>query len=186
MRPGPLCWLTDMDGVLVREEHALPGAAEFLQRLVDKKRPFLVLTNNSIFTPRDLAARLARSGLDRAGGGDLDLGVGHRDVPARPTAWRFGLRHRRGGADDRVARGRIHAHRRRPRFRGARRDPDLLVRGDHQGHSADSRRRPVHRHQPGRHRAIGRGPVAGDRVRRRADHEGHRAGTHISSASPIR
>src|SRR5690242_16020888 len=52
-----------MDGVLVREEHALPGAAEFLQRLVDKERPFLVLTNNSIFTPRDLSARLLRSGL---------------------------------------------------------------------------------------------------------------------------
>lgn len=53
-----------MDGVLVREEHALPGAAEFLARLVEKGRRFLVLTNNSIFTPRDLSARLARSGLD--------------------------------------------------------------------------------------------------------------------------
>jgi NagD protein len=53
-----------MDGVLVHEEHALPGAAEFLQQLVDRQRRFLVLTNNSIFTPRDLAARLARSGLD--------------------------------------------------------------------------------------------------------------------------
>ena len=63
MRATAECWLTDMDGVLVREEHALPGAAEFLQRLVDKGRPFLVLTNNSIFTPRDLSARLARSGL---------------------------------------------------------------------------------------------------------------------------
>ena len=52
-----------MDGVLVHEDHAIAGAAEFLQRLVDKKRRFLVLTNNSIFTPRDLAARLARSGL---------------------------------------------------------------------------------------------------------------------------
>jgi NagD protein len=52
-----------MDGVLVREEHALPGAAEFLARLVERDRRFLVLTNNSIFTPRDLSARLARSGL---------------------------------------------------------------------------------------------------------------------------
>src|SRR6201993_3975433 len=52
-----------MDGVLVREEHALPGATEFLQRLVERERPFLVLTNNSIFSPRDLSARLARSGL---------------------------------------------------------------------------------------------------------------------------
>lgn len=57
------CWLIDMDGVLVHEDHALPGAAEFLARLMEKKRRFLVLTNNSIFTPRDLSARLARSGL---------------------------------------------------------------------------------------------------------------------------
>jgi NagD protein len=58
------CWLTDMDGVLVHEEKALPGAADFLERLVDRGRRFLVLTNNSIFTPRDLAARLARTGLN--------------------------------------------------------------------------------------------------------------------------
>ena len=57
------CWLTDMDGVLVHEGSALRGAPEFLQRLVDRERRFLVLTNNSIFTPRDLAARLVRSGL---------------------------------------------------------------------------------------------------------------------------
>ncbi|MCW2583652.1 MAG: nagD [Klenkia sp.] len=58
------CWLTDMDGVLVHEGQALPGAADFLRRLVDRERRFLVLTNNSIFTPRDLAARLHRSGLE--------------------------------------------------------------------------------------------------------------------------
>ncbi|HZA08805.1 HAD-IIA family hydrolase [Mycobacterium sp.] len=63
MRGSAQCWLTDMDGVLVREEHALPGAAEFLQQLTEHNRRFLVLTNNSIFTPRDLAARLSRSGL---------------------------------------------------------------------------------------------------------------------------
>ena len=57
------CWLTDMDGVLVHEGHALPGAADFLRRLVDRERRFLVLTNNSMFTPRDLCARLAASGL---------------------------------------------------------------------------------------------------------------------------
>jgi NagD protein len=57
------CWLTDMDGVLVHEGNALPGAKEFLDRLVERRCRFLVLTNNSIFTPRDLSARLARSGL---------------------------------------------------------------------------------------------------------------------------
>jgi NagD protein len=64
MRELAESWLTDMDGVLIREDHALPGAADFLKRLIDRERRFLVLTNNSIFTPRDLTARLARSGLD--------------------------------------------------------------------------------------------------------------------------
>jgi NagD protein len=58
------CWLTDMDGVLVHEGLALPGAVEFLARLRERGRRFLVLTNNSIFTARDLRARLAASGLD--------------------------------------------------------------------------------------------------------------------------
>ena len=57
-------WLTDMDGVLIHEEHALPGASEFLSALREREIPFLVLTNNSIFTRRDLSARLASSGLD--------------------------------------------------------------------------------------------------------------------------
>lgn len=53
-----------MDGVLVHEGRAIPGAADFIRALRDAGRPFLVLTNNSIFTPRDLAARLRASGLD--------------------------------------------------------------------------------------------------------------------------
>jgi NagD protein len=57
-------WLTDMDGVLVHEGTALPGAADFVKRLRDKEVPFLILTNNSIFTARDLRARLAASGID--------------------------------------------------------------------------------------------------------------------------
>ncbi|MPY78918.1 MAG: HAD-IIA family hydrolase [Actinophytocola sp.] len=58
------CYLTDMDGVLVREEHLVPGADEFLSELRGNGTPFLVLTNNSIYTPRDLRARLLRTGLD--------------------------------------------------------------------------------------------------------------------------
>ncbi len=58
------CWLTDMDGVLVHENRPLPGAAELLQQWRDQGKPYLVLTNNSIFTPRDLSARLRSSGLD--------------------------------------------------------------------------------------------------------------------------
>ena len=58
------CWLTDMDGVLVHGDRPLAGAAELLAKWQETGRRYLVLTNNSVFTPRDLAARLARSGLD--------------------------------------------------------------------------------------------------------------------------
>ncbi len=57
-------YLIDMDGVLVHEEHAIPGADEFLQGLQRAGKRFLILTNNSIYTPRDLAVRLAASGID--------------------------------------------------------------------------------------------------------------------------
>ena len=57
-------WLTDMDGVLAHEDRAIPGAAEFLEKLRVSGLRFLVLTNNSIFTPRDLRARLLTTGLD--------------------------------------------------------------------------------------------------------------------------
>jgi NagD protein len=57
-------WLMDMDGVLVHEEAAIPGADRFLTRLREREIPFLVLTNNSIYTPRDLSARLRASGLE--------------------------------------------------------------------------------------------------------------------------
>jgi NagD protein len=58
------CWLTDMDGVLVHENRAIPGASELLAQWAANDTPFLVLTNNSIFTPRDLSARLSASGIE--------------------------------------------------------------------------------------------------------------------------
>ncbi len=61
--PPVTAWLSDMDGVLIRENRALPGAQEFIDALESRGMPFLVLTNNSIFTNRDLSARLANSGL---------------------------------------------------------------------------------------------------------------------------
>ena len=57
-------WLTDMDGVLVHEGHAIAGAAELIAKWQSEGTPFLVLTNNSIYTPRDLSARLQAGGLD--------------------------------------------------------------------------------------------------------------------------
>lgn len=58
-----ISYLTDMDGVLIREGEMIPGADRFLGELMDNDIPFMVLTNNSIHTPRDLSARLAATGL---------------------------------------------------------------------------------------------------------------------------
>jgi len=56
-------WLTDMDGVLWHEGAPIPGAQELIDSWREAEIPFLVLTNNSIYTPRDLAARLQAGGL---------------------------------------------------------------------------------------------------------------------------
>ena len=63
--PKPIeSWLSDMDGVLVHEGKIIPGADTFIERLRDTGTPFLVLTNNSIYTPRDLRFRLRHTGID--------------------------------------------------------------------------------------------------------------------------
>jgi NagD protein len=60
----PKNYICDMDGVLVRGSQVVPGANEFIQRLQQAGAKFLVLTNNSLYTPRDLHVRLQRIGLE--------------------------------------------------------------------------------------------------------------------------
>ena len=57
-------YITDMDGVLVRGKSLIPGAAEFIERLKDLGVEYLVLTNNPLYTPGDLAHRFQSMGLD--------------------------------------------------------------------------------------------------------------------------
>lgn len=71
-------YLIDMDGVLVRGSALIPGAAEFIGRLAERGRRFLILTNNSIYTARDLQHRLSGSG--------LPVGVEHIYTSAMATA----------------------------------------------------------------------------------------------------
>ncbi len=56
-------YLMDMDGVLIRGTQLVPGADDFIARLRQQSIPFLILTNNSLYTPRDLQVRLASIGL---------------------------------------------------------------------------------------------------------------------------
>lgn len=57
-------FISDMDGVLVRGRQPIPGAPEFIRKLRDKGIPFMLLTNNSTYTPRDHQARLGTIGID--------------------------------------------------------------------------------------------------------------------------
>lgn len=62
--PMTKSYIIDMDGVLMKGAVPIEGAADFLASLRAAGASFLVLTNNSIYTPRDLNARLAAAGLD--------------------------------------------------------------------------------------------------------------------------
>jgi NagD protein len=56
-------YLIDMDGVLIRGQVPIPGAVDFINKLVTLGIKFLVLTNNPIYTPVDLSHRLSLMGL---------------------------------------------------------------------------------------------------------------------------
>lgn len=60
----PKNYLIDMDGVLISGRTLISGADAFIQRLGEREIEFLVLTNNPIYTPGDLAHRLGNIGLE--------------------------------------------------------------------------------------------------------------------------
>jgi NagD protein len=61
---SPKSYLIDMDGVLISGRTIIPEADRFIEELKARGLEYLVLTNNSIHTPRDLAHRLQAVGLD--------------------------------------------------------------------------------------------------------------------------
>jgi NagD protein len=56
--------ICDIDGVLMHDNVAVPGAAEFLHRIIDKGMPLVLLTNYPSQTGQDLANRFATAGVD--------------------------------------------------------------------------------------------------------------------------
>lgn len=57
-------FLIDMDGVMYRGNQLIPGADRFIAELLERRIPFLFLTNNSQRTRRDVALKLRRMGID--------------------------------------------------------------------------------------------------------------------------
>lgn len=57
-------YLIDMDGVLISGNTIIPSADQFIAKLKARDIKFVVLTNNPIYTPKDLSHNLQRIGLD--------------------------------------------------------------------------------------------------------------------------
>lgn len=57
-------FICDMDGVIYHGNHLLPGVTEFVNWLKEEGKSFLFLTNSSERSPRELAQKLARLGLE--------------------------------------------------------------------------------------------------------------------------
>lgn len=71
-------YLIDMDGVLVHGERVIPGAPEFIRSLRTGGHKFVILTNNSRYTPVDLQHRLTKAG--------FEVGTEHLYTSAMATA----------------------------------------------------------------------------------------------------
>ncbi len=59
----PTSYIVDMDGVIYHGNRLIPGVLDFLDRLRNGNHPFLFLTNNSQWTPRDLCYKLDQLGI---------------------------------------------------------------------------------------------------------------------------
>ncbi|HOF12978.1 MAG TPA: HAD-IIA family hydrolase [Spirochaetota bacterium] len=57
-------FLIDIDGVIVRGNSLISGAKDFIGNLQKGNFPFLFLTNNSYYTPKELSERFFTLGLD--------------------------------------------------------------------------------------------------------------------------
>ena len=57
-------FLIDMDGVIYIENNPIPGAADFISRLLKEDIPFTFMTNNSQRTPLDGVRKVAKMGIN--------------------------------------------------------------------------------------------------------------------------
>ena len=57
-------FICDMDGVIYHGNRLIPGVTEFVSWLYENNKKFLFLTNSSERSPRELAQKLGRMGLD--------------------------------------------------------------------------------------------------------------------------
>lgn len=118
-----------MDGVLAHEESAIPGASDPIAALQHYGRRFLVLTNNSIYTARDLRARLLAS--------EIDVPEDNIWTSALATA-KFLAQQRAGGSACVIGAAGLTSALPKAGFVLTQRDPDYVVLGETRTYSFQS------------------------------------------------
>jgi len=116
-----LGYLIDMDGVIYRGSHLIPGADRFIQELRAANIPFLFLTNNSQRTRRDVATKLQRLG--------MDVEEEHVFTCAMATA-RFLARQKPGGTAFVIGEGGLLTALHSNGYAIVDKDPDYVVVGE--------------------------------------------------------
>src|SRR5207249_3319470 len=114
-------YLIDMDGVIYRGSHLIPGADRFINELLEQDIPFLFLTNNSQRNRRDVATKLRRLG--------IDVGEGHVFTCAMATA-RFLAQQKPGGTAYVIGEGGLLAALHNNGYSIVDKDPDYVVVGE--------------------------------------------------------
>lgn len=98
MKKSVIC---DIDGVLLHDNTAVPGAKEFLSHLLTQETPLVILTNYPVQTAQDLANRFHAAGLDVPDSVFYTAGMATADFLRRQVREKS-LCHRRRGADPRT------------------------------------------------------------------------------------
>jgi NagD protein len=114
-------FLIDMDGVIYRGGHLIPGADRFINDLRRAEVPFRFLTNNSQRTHRDVATRLQRLG--------IDVEPEHVYTCAKATA-RYLARQKPGGTAYVIGEGGLLMALHENGYSVVDKDPDYVVVGE--------------------------------------------------------
>lgn len=122
-------FLIDMDGVIYRGGELIEGADEFIAALLDRRVPFIFLTNNSQRTRRDVATKLARMG--------IQVEEKHVFTCAMATA-RFLARQKPGGTAFVIGEGGLLNALHKNGFSIVDKSPDYVVVGEGRTLSSES------------------------------------------------
>jgi NagD protein len=117
-----------MDGVLIRDGAMIPGADKFLDRLRSTGRPYLILTNNSLFSPSEIRLQLSQMG--------LIVEESHLWTSSLATA-KFVQTQRPFGSAFVIGQASLHEAIHDVGYRPDDREPDYVVLGETQDYSFD-------------------------------------------------